>query len=74
MDPEIAHRLDRQDRLLSAILEALAPPEEESATSAFDDLVEVLGDLTVAVSDVKAAIQALRSEGSLPFPPGGPRC
>ncbi|NEU13687.1 hypothetical protein G3T14_16325 [Methylobacterium sp. BTF04] len=65
MDYEIAQRLDRQDRVLAAILAALAPPETETEEgSGFDDLVEILGDLTVAVSDVTAAIQALRSEGS----------
>jgi hypothetical protein len=72
MDAEIAHRLDRQDRLLSAILAALAPPEEESDTSAFDDLVEVLSDLTAVVMDVKVAVQALRSAGSKPCPPVAP--
>lgn len=72
MDPEIAWRLDRQDRLLSAILAALAPPPEEGGTSELDDLVEVLSDLTVAVADVTAAVQALRSSGSGRFPPAGP--
>lgn len=64
MDAEIVRRLDRQDRVLGAILAALAPPEAETEASGFDDLVEVLSDLTVAVSDMAAAMQALRSEGS----------
>ena len=72
MDPEIAQRLDRQDRLLAAILAALAPPEAETEGSGFDDLVEVLSDLTVAVADVTAAIQAMRSEGSAHYPQEGP--
>ncbi|WP_187276008.1 hypothetical protein [Methylobacterium sp. WL116] len=63
MDHEIAQRLDRQDRVLAAILASLVPSEVETETSGFDDLVEILSDLTVAVADVTAAIQALRSEG-----------
>lgn len=69
MDHEIAWRLDRQDRILSAILAALAPPSEEAEASDLDDLVAVLSDLTLAVSDVTAAVQALRSSSSERFPP-----
>ncbi|NEU12487.1 hypothetical protein G3T14_10105 [Methylobacterium sp. BTF04] len=69
---EIARRLDRQDRVLGAILAALAPPEAETEGAAYDDLVEVLCDLTVAVADVTAAIQALRSDGSGRFQPVEP--
>ena len=68
MDAEIVRRLDRQDRALAAILTALAPPEAEMEGSSFDDLVEVLADLTVAVSDMAVAVQVLRSEGSARFP------
>jgi hypothetical protein len=68
MDAEIVRRLDRQDRVLGAILVALEPPDAETEASAFDDLVEVLADLTAAVADMTAAIQALRSEGSVRFP------
>ncbi|KQQ45669.1 hypothetical protein ASF58_19025 [Methylobacterium sp. Leaf125] len=72
MEAEIVRRLDRQDHVLRAILAALAPPEAETEGSSFDDLVEILADLTVAVADVTAAIQALRSDGSRRFQPVEP--
>ena len=61
---EIARRLDAQERVLHAILAALAPPETEGQSSGFDDLVETLADLTVSVSDAVHAVSALRSDVS----------
>lgn len=63
---EIARRLDAQDRLLHAIVAALAPPETEG--SGFEDLIAVLADLTEAVADVTQAVQALRSDVCARFP------
>ena len=65
-ETEILRRLDAQDRVLHAILAALAPPDQDG--SGFDDLVETLSDLTVAVSDVTDAVRALRSVASVPPP------
>ena len=68
-DADIVRRLDTQERLLHAILAALAPPEQKG--SGFDDLVETLSDLTVAVSDVTDAVRALRWNGSARSPQQG---
>lgn len=63
-DPDLIRRLDAQDRLLDAILAALAPPPgTEESSSGFDDLVEALADLTEAVADVTDAVKSLRSTG-----------
>ena len=59
---EISQRLDAQERLLHAIVAALAPPEQEAST--FDDLVETLSDLTQAVADVTDVVRALHWGGS----------
>lgn len=68
---EIARRLDAQDRLLHAIVAALAPPEAETEGSGFEDLIAVLADLTEAVADVTQAVQALRSDVSARSPTAG---
>lgn len=68
---EIARRLDAQDRLLHAIVAALAPPEAETEGSGFEDLIAVLADLTEAVADVTQAVQALRSDVCARFPTAG---
>lgn len=66
---DLARRLASQERLLHAILTALAPPEEEG--SGFDDLVEALTDLTEAIADVAAEVRALRSDVSARCPQPG---
>ncbi|CAA2136957.1 hypothetical protein [Methylobacterium bullatum] len=58
MENEIMQRLAAQERLLYAILASLADPETEG--SGFDDLVETLSDLTMAVADVTEAVRVLR--------------
>ncbi|KQP32815.1 barstar family protein [Methylobacterium sp. Leaf100] len=65
-DADIVRRLETQERLLHAILAALGPPDQDGSN--FDDLVETLSDLTVAVSDVTEAVRALRWEGSARSP------
>jgi len=69
---EIARRLDAQDRILHALLAALAPRETEAEGSGFEDLIEALADLTEAVADVTQAVQVLRSNACARFPPAGP--
>lgn len=68
---EIIRRLDAQDRLLHAIVAALAPPESETEGGGFANLIEVLSDLTCAVSDTAVAVQALRSDVSGRSRPAG---
>lgn len=58
MEAEILQRLAAQERLLHAILAALAPPDTDG--SGFDDLVETLSDLTGAVAEVTEAVRGLR--------------
>lgn len=58
---DITRRLEAQDRLLHAILAALAPPSEDGA--GFDDLITTLSDLTMAVADVTDAVRALHWNG-----------
>ena len=65
---EIARRLDAQERILLAIIAAVAPMEADTEGSGFEDLIEVLADLTEAVADVTQAVQALRSDVSARFP------
>ncbi len=69
---EIARRFDAQDRILHALVAALAPRETESDGSGFEDLIEVLADLTEAVADVTQAVRSLRSNACAGFPPAGP--
>lgn len=64
---EIERRLATQERLLHAILGAIAPPDQEG--SGLDDLISTLSDLTVAVADVTDAVRALRWQGFAPYPP-----
>lgn len=66
---EIERRLAAQERLLHAILALIAPSEQEG--SGFDDLVETLSDLTMAVADVTEAVRALRWHGCGPSPISG---
>ena len=66
---EIERRLAAQDRLLHAILAALAPASDEG--SGFDDLISTLSDLTVAVADVTEAVRALRWHGCAACPTSG---
>lgn len=63
-ETEILRRLDAQDRLLHAIVAALAPPDPEEESSGFDDLLSALVDLTVAVSDTAQSVALLRSHVS----------
>ncbi|TXM74196.1 hypothetical protein FV218_10335 [Methylobacterium sp. WL69] len=63
-ETEILHRLDAQDRLLHAIVAALAPQDPEEETSGFDDLLSALVELTVAVSDTAQSVALLRSHVS----------
>jgi hypothetical protein len=63
-DNQITQRLTAMEVLLQGILAALAPPESEGA--GFDDMVEALSDLTVAVADMAETVRALRSNGSVP--------
>ncbi|SFL46014.1 hypothetical protein SAMN05192568_100577 [Methylobacterium pseudosasicola] len=60
---DLAARLDAQDRMLHAIVEALAPAPSETETSGFEDLIETLAELMEAVADVTQAVRALRSPG-----------
>jgi len=64
---DIERRLAAQERLLHAILAAIAPPEQEG--SGLDDLISTLSDLTLAVADVTDAVRALRWQGSAPSAP-----
>ena len=70
MEAEILQRLAAQERLLHALLAALQPPDTDG--SGFDDLVEILSDLTVAVEQVTEAVRGLRCNGSAqpPVPAG----
>lgn len=62
MQVEILQRLAAQERLLQALLAALQPPGTDG--SGFDDLVETLSDLTVAVEEVTEAVRGLRCKDS----------
>ena len=68
MEQEIASRLDRMERTLSALVAALAPEESEASTAGFDDLVAAVTDLAVAVDAQSRLIMRLStgSGGSLP--------
>lgn len=66
MEAEIMQRLAAQERLLHAILAALVPSETDG--SGFDDLVEILSDLTMAVADVTEAVWGLRWRDCNPPP------
>ncbi|KQO61749.1 hypothetical protein [Methylobacterium sp. Leaf88] len=63
MDQAIMERLAAQDRMLQAILSALAPAEE-TAGPGLADLIEALADLTAAVDAQGQRIDALRSFAS----------
>lgn len=63
----IERRLAAMETILQGILAALAPPEADGA-SGFDDLVEAMSDLTVAVAEVADKVEALRSTGCGPRP------
>lgn len=65
-DVQVSQRLAAMETLLQGILAALAPPESEGA--GFDDLVEALSDLTVAVADMADTVRELRSTGYVPLP------
>ncbi|KQU17623.1 hypothetical protein ASG63_08945 [Methylobacterium sp. Leaf94] len=60
MDQAIMERLAAQDRMLQAILSALAPAEEETGPG-LGDLIEALQALTTAVEMQGEEIRGLRS-------------
>lgn len=67
----IMERLGAQDRVLAAILAALAPAEETEGAG-LDDLVQALTDLTMAVNAQGEEIRALRSAVSAGYPSSTP--
>ena len=60
MEQAIMDRLSAQDRMLQAIMAALAPAEEEAGPG-LSDLIEALQALTTAVEMQGAEIRDLRS-------------
>ncbi len=68
---EIMQRLGAQDRMLQAIMAALAPAEEEPGPG-LGDLIEALTDLTMAVNAQGEEIRALRSAVSAGYPSSTP--
>ncbi|KQP79254.1 hypothetical protein ASF57_18815 [Methylobacterium sp. Leaf117] len=67
----IMDRLSAQERLLQAILTALAPAEEEAGPG-LSDLIEALQSLTAAVEMQGEEIRALRSAVSAAYPSSTP--
>lgn len=65
-DVQVGRRLAAMETLLRGILAAMAPPEADG--SGFDDLIEALSDLTVAVADMADKVEALRSTAFAPHP------
>jgi hypothetical protein len=72
MDQELMERLSAQDRMLQAILSALAPAEETGP--GLGDLIEALSELTAAVAMQGEEIRDLRSavSGAYPSSTGAP--